>query len=48
MFVFLGRPLIEFAERLLNFPGNINFFLHAGETNWNGCSSDENLVKFSK
>jgi hypothetical protein len=42
---FKGRPLIEYAERLLKYPENINFFFHAGETNWLGSSSDENLVK---
>lgn len=43
-----GRPLIEFAEKLLKFPEDVNFFLHAGETNWLGCSSDENLVRKNK
>jgi hypothetical protein len=42
---FKGRPLIDYAEKLLKYPDNINFFFHAGETNWLGSSSDENLVK---
>lgn len=40
----LGRPLADFAETLLALPGNINFFFHAGETNWYGSSTDENLI----
>ena len=43
---FTGRPLIEYAEKLLKFPENINFFFHAGETNWMGTTTDENLVNF--
>ncbi len=43
----LGRPLFpDYAERLLKLPNNINFYFHAGETNWSGMSSDENLVSF--
>lgn len=42
--IYKGRPLIEYAERLLKFPEDINFFFHAGETNWLGTTSDENLV----
>lgn len=40
-----GRPLKDFAHKLLQLPPDINFFFHAGETNWNGMSTDENLVK---
>lgn len=40
----LGRPLIDFAPELLKLPDDIKFFLHAGETNWFGTSTDENLV----
>ncbi|CRL06743.1 CLUMA_CG019567, isoform A [Clunio marinus] len=39
-----GRPLIEYAERLLKYPENIKFFFHAAETNWLGTTSDENLI----
>lgn len=38
-----GYPLKDFAHRLLEVPDDINFFFHAGETNWNGLT-DENLV----
>jgi len=40
----LGRPLIDFIEPLLKLPEDINFYFHAGETNWYGTSIDENLV----
>ncbi|XP_062128528.1 adenosine deaminase 2 [Drosophila sulfurigaster albostrigata] len=40
----LGRPLIDFVEQLLKLPEDINFYFHAGETNWYGTSIDENLV----
>ncbi|XP_052872863.1 adenosine deaminase AGSA-like [Anopheles cruzii] len=39
----LGRPHIDFNERLLRLPPEINFFFHAGETNWTG-RADENLI----
>lgn len=37
--------LINFVENLLQVPKEINFYMHAGETNWFG-SIDENLVSF--
>lgn len=37
--------LVAFAEHILQLPDDINFFFHAGETNWFG-SVDENLVTF--
>ena len=41
----LGRTLEYFADLLKNIgERNINFFFHAGETNWLGTSTDENLV----
>ncbi|XP_053686750.1 adenosine deaminase 2-like [Sabethes cyaneus] len=39
-----GRPLIDFVPELLKLPESINFFFHAGETNWFGLSTDENIV----
>nr|CAD7197876.1 unnamed protein product [Timema douglasi] len=38
-----GRPLKDLAEKLLQFPEDINLFFHAGETNWQGMA-DENLI----
>ncbi|EDW05052.1 GH18002 [Drosophila grimshawi] len=40
----LGRPLREFVDELLQVPEDIDFFFHAGETNWYGSSVDENLI----
>lgn len=37
--------IIDFVENLLQVPKEINFYMHAGETNWFG-SIDENLVSF--
>ncbi|XP_065089579.1 adenosine deaminase 2-like [Ochlerotatus camptorhynchus] len=39
-----GRALLEFAPALLELPESINFFFHAGETNWFGMKTDENLI----
>ncbi|XP_053675445.1 adenosine deaminase 2-like [Anopheles nili] len=39
----LGRPHTDFNERLLRLSPTINFFFHAGETNWSG-RADENLI----
>lgn len=38
-----GRPLIEFADKLNTASPGIQFFFHAGETNWNGQPTDLNL-----
>lgn len=38
-----GNPLIEFVPQLLA-AKDLNFFFHAGETNWFGTLTDENLV----
>lgn len=35
--------IIDFVDKLLQVPKEINFYIHAGETNWFG-SIDENLV----
>lgn len=39
----LGRPHTDYNERLLQMSPTIQFFFHAGETNWCG-KTDENLV----
>ena len=43
----LGRPLVEFAPQLLEakatYPG-LNFFFHAGETDWQGSQADLNIM----
>ncbi|GAB0096220.1 Adenosine deaminase [Sergentomyia squamirostris] len=38
-----GRPLLAFSKNLLTLPDDINFFFHAGETNWFG-ETDDNLI----
>nr|XP_021189479.2 adenosine deaminase 2-A [Helicoverpa armigera] len=38
-----GNPLIEFVPQLLQ-AQDLNFFFHAGETNWYGTLTDENLI----
>ncbi|ALC41757.1 Adgf-B [Drosophila busckii] len=40
----LGYPLSAFAMELLKLPQHINFYFHAGQTNWYGSPVDENLV----
>lgn len=39
----LGNPLLEFVPQLLA-AKDLSFFFHAGETNWFGTLTDENLV----
>ncbi|TDG53073.1 hypothetical protein AWZ03_000616 [Drosophila navojoa] len=40
----MGRPLREFVDQLLEVPEDIDFYFHAGETNWYGSTVDENLI----
>ncbi|XP_076631416.1 adenosine deaminase [Colletes latitarsis] len=39
-----GKTLKYFADILMEVESNTKFFFHAGETNWYGSSTDENLV----
>lgn len=39
-----GQPLIVFANKLRNLDPSIDYFFHAGETDWYGSSTDENLI----
>ncbi|CAB3222155.1 unnamed protein product [Arctia plantaginis] len=39
----LGKPLKSFLPQLIEAGKEFDLFLHAGETNWNGLTSDENL-----
>ncbi|XP_034827621.1 adenosine deaminase AGSA-like [Maniola hyperantus] len=40
----LGSPLIEFIPQLLAASKDLDYFFHAGETDWYGTSTDENLI----
>lgn len=39
-----GGVLIDFADQLQMLGKEMPFFFHAGETNWNGLSTDLNLI----
>lgn len=39
----LGKPLQYFLPELLKVANSMDFFFHAGETNWYGTTTDENL-----
>lgn len=40
----LGKPLTDFLPILTEAKDDIDYYLHAGETAWQGTSTDENLV----
>lgn len=40
----LGMPLVYFVPELLAAGEDLNYFFHAGETDWYGTTTDENLI----
>ncbi|XP_013184044.2 adenosine deaminase 2-like [Amyelois transitella] len=39
----LGAPSKTFLPEFVEYSNEVDYFFHAGETNWNGMSTDENL-----
>lgn len=39
-----ATPLVHWVEKIQSLDPDMNFFFHAGETNWNGLSVDGNLI----
>jgi adenosine deaminase CECR1 len=39
-----GKPLLDFIPELTDAGKELNYFFHAGETDWYGCLTDQNLV----
>lgn len=39
-----GEPLTTFVDKLRNINPPINYFFHAGETNWYGSPTDNNVI----
>ena len=40
----LGEPLVKFADKLRMLGQDVQLFFHAGETNWYGTATDDNLI----
>lgn len=40
----IGIPLTDYVAKLQEISSDVKFFFHAGETNWNGMKTDDNLI----